>query len=178
MPVAERPRRLSSKQPGGFDSRRALLFLCDAAGEAACLSSRCDGIVTRTGDWFDRCDVRLLVRSPVFQAGKAGSTPVRRADRWRGTQTGKAASVRAWCLWVQLPPNTLMIDRCPVLRLKRWPSEGRLASSTLAWGNSWVVSRLRAPGLRSPVGRFDSCTTYSVARPSAEPTQQQHWLLR
>ena len=57
----------------------------------------------------DECDVRLRVRSPVSQAGKTGSTPVRRTA-WRGTQTGKAARSRAWRLWVQLPPTLLPVS--------------------------------------------------------------------
>src|SRR4051794_11650229 len=34
----------------------------------------------------------------------------------------------------------------------------------LRHGVLWVVSRLRALGLRNPVGRFDSCTTYSYGQ--------------
>ena len=99
-----------------------------------------------------------------------GSTPstvhCSRLARW---WNGRHAVLRRPCpsrgVRVQVPPWSLLFVHawfCFTLScgFKRWPSEGRLAGSTPAWGTAWVVSRLRALGLRNPVGRFDSCTTY------------------
>jgi hypothetical protein len=83
--------------PRGFDSLSFRCFdnECTRSRAGRRLSSKQSEAGSTPAGHSDRCDVRLLVRSPASHAGETGSTPVRRsgpmawyANRQRGQVEG------------------------------------------------------------------------------------------
>lgn len=94
-----------------------------------------------------------------------GSTPSTVHCEWPGGGTGRHAVLRRPCPPRRegSSPSLVTARRCPVLRTQA-PALRRLVGQFDSGMGYCGLSRgFRALGLRSPVGRFDSCTTYWIS---------------
>jgi hypothetical protein len=148
---------------------RDALAARSASGDAAGLSSRPEGIETPTGYWFLDWACRLTGRRSACTRQMRVQLPPRSTVReWPGggmadTRSSEGRAHRG--VRVQVPPWSLL-GATLSCGFKHRPSEGWLASSTLAWGTGGCLADSSA-GSTKPGWQVRLLHDLLTARPSA-----------